>query len=324
MGTSGVEIIRDLDGKAEKVYVVGTTIQKGPEGYRHMREKQRQMLPQGAELIPEIKRFVPPAPGSAIEDAEIELVDGRVITGLSGVIFSTGYKYGYPFLPHLHRDPSPSASLEDEEVSRLMVTNGDAVLNLYRDVFWIPDPTLCTVGLSVNTSAFSFFEYQSIAAARVLSGQAFLPTQEAMREAYRKQVEEKGDGKFIHFMGQANGECCSGSHRLTAERKYVRETVEWINSDAKWTGATPVEGHSEEWLAASDKTQKLIAAKYGIEIKLDGYNKSTELKEEDEKQSTNAREQKNGARVGNGAGEGIAAGGHPTPFHAPLVTVDVS
>lgn len=94
-------------------------------------------------------------------------------------------------------------------MSRLVVTDGSNVLNLYRDVFWIPDPTLCTVGLSVNTSAFSFFEYQSIAAARVLSGQAFLPTEEGMREAYNKQVEEKGEGKFVHFLGQPGGELWS-------------------------------------------------------------------------------------------------------------------
>lgn len=88
------------------------------------------------------------------------------------------YADSYPFLPHLHCDPW-SGSRPD--VDRVLVTNGESVRNLYRDVFYIPDPALTFLGLSVNTSAFSFFEYQSISVARVLSGQAFLPDEKTMR-----------------------------------------------------------------------------------------------------------------------------------------------
>lgn len=49
------------------------------------------------------------------------------------------------------------------------------------------------------------------------------------------------------------------------ERAYVRETVEWINADAEVLGADKIEGHSEEWLAASNKTLEMIVAKYGID-----------------------------------------------------------
>lgn len=216
IGTSGVEIARDLNPHAKKIYMVGRAALRGPDGYKTMRERQRLMLPSNGEAVAEIRRFIPPSPGSAIEDGVVELVDGRRLTGISGVIFSTGYQYGYPFLPHLHRDPTPTPP---ENTSQLVVTDGGGVLNLYRDVFWIPDPTLCFLGLSINTSAFSLFEYQSISAARVLSGQAVLPPVSSMREAYNAQVAEKGDGKFIHFLGQPGGEYATA---VTNPRTQVR------------------------------------------------------------------------------------------------------
>jgi hypothetical protein len=88
------------------------------------------------------------------------------------IIETRRYRYSYPFLANLHQDPGSSAAVGDEE---LLITSGEHVRNLYRDVFYVPDPTLSFLGLSVNTSAFSFFEYQGIAVARVFSGQAWLP-----------------------------------------------------------------------------------------------------------------------------------------------------
>lgn len=128
---------------------------------------------------------------------------------------------------------------------------------------------------------------------------------------------------------------------LTAERKYVRETVEWINADAEFTGATPVEGHSEEWLAASDKTAKLIAAKYGIELKLDGYNKETEKKEEKEGEEKTSEEKGSGeappaqkqdeatpAKETEGteapSADGLPSRSNRAPLHSHLVAVNVS
>jgi hypothetical protein len=60
-----------------------------------------------------------------------------------------------------------------------------------------------------------------------------------------------GIGRFTHFLGKEG------------ERRYVRETVEWINRDAAESGAALIEGHTKEWLAASDAIGDLIAAKYG-------------------------------------------------------------
>jgi hypothetical protein len=245
-----MDIAKDLSEHAAKVLIAARVNHGAPETYRQFRQFQVARLPPRSERIAEVARFRPVAPGQSIREGEIELADGSVISGVDTVIWCTGYQYSYPFLSHLHHDPGSSASPPPEDA---LVTAGDQVLNLYRDVFYIPDPTLTFIGLSVNTSAFSFFEYQSISVARVWSQQARLPTQEAQREALAAVVASKGDGKFRHFMGK------------DGEREYVRETVEWINRDAKDTGATEVEGHSEQWLWESDQTLVKIAARYGVD-----------------------------------------------------------
>lgn len=56
----------------------------------------------------------------------------------------------------------------------------------------------------------------------------------------------------MHFMGREG------------ERQYVKDTVDWLNRDAQWSGAPPVEGHSEEWLRESDLSLARIAKKYGL------------------------------------------------------------
>jgi hypothetical protein len=159
---------------------------------------------------------------------------------------TTSYQYSYPFLPQFHQDAS------EEAIEAPLVTTGEGVLNLYRDIFYNPDPTPAFLGLSVNTSAFSFFEYQSISIARVFAGTARLPSLSARQAAYTKMVQEKGEGKFAHFMGQQG------------ERSYVRDTVAWLNKDAGWSGTPLVEGHSEEWIKSSDGIPALMAKRYEL------------------------------------------------------------
>ncbi|GFZ50283.1 hypothetical protein JCM24511_08039 [Saitozyma sp. JCM 24511] len=248
IGTSGIDIAQDLSPHVKKIYMVGKNEIVGPEGYQIMRRGQRRWLPSNAEALPEITSFEDPESAEGMDKGVITLSDGRVVTGIDSIIFATGYRYSYPFLANLHQDPGPSAVVQDEE---LLITSGEHVRNLYRDVFYVPDPTLSFLGLSVNTSAFSFFEYQGIAVARVFSGQAWLPDLAGRRQALAAHEAVMGDGKFTHFLGKEG------------ERRYVRETVEWVNRHALENGAKPVEGHSEEWLAASDQIAELITKKYG-------------------------------------------------------------
>ncbi|KAK8844850.1 hypothetical protein IAR55_006700 [Kwoniella newhampshirensis] len=249
LGTSGNDIARDLASHANKLYLVGKNVLRGPTAYQQQRRLQRALVPENSERVAEIKRFLPLKSGQTLSEGTIELTDGRLLTGIDEVIFATGYQYSYPFLPQYHKDPGSSrpAALTP------LVTDGSGVLNLYRDVFYIPDPTLTFLGLSVNTSAFSFFEYQSISIARVFAGKARLPDEAGRWKAYASLVREKGEGKFSHLLNR------------DGERTYVKDTVEWINSEAKVFGAEPIAGHSPEWLAESEKIQQLIAERYNLQ-----------------------------------------------------------
>ncbi|WVQ94357.1 hypothetical protein IAU59_001436 [Kwoniella sp. CBS 9459] len=248
-GTSGMDIARDLSDHAGKILISARISSSAPAGYQAFRQAQRSRGTEKTVDLEEIKAFKTPVAGGRVQDGEIEFIDGKVVKGIDHIIFCTGYQYSYPFLSQYHRDPGSVATVHDIEP---LVTCGDQVLNLYRDVFYIPDPTLTFIGISVNTSSFSFFEYQSISIARVFTGKARLPNQEQQREALAGVVAKKGKGKFRHFMGQEG------------EREYVRDTVEWINKNAEWSGAQKIEGHSAEWLHESDQIAVKIAAKYGV------------------------------------------------------------
>ncbi|WVR03026.1 hypothetical protein IAU60_000015 [Kwoniella sp. DSM 27419] len=249
IGTSGNDISRDIAPYASKIYMVGRNKLRGPVAYKKQRRMQRFLLPDNAEQVPEIRRFLPPSPGQSIRQASVELTDGRVLTGIDEVIFATGYQYSFPFLPDYHQDPGSAVS---QKAPQPLVTDGTGVLNLWRDVFYIPDPSLTFIGLSVNTSAFSFFEYQSISIARVLGDKARLPNEKIRWKQYDQLVAAKGEGKFSHLLNR------------DGEREYVRDTVAWLNKDAEWSGAELVQGHSLEWLAESDKMMALLGAKYGL------------------------------------------------------------
>jgi hypothetical protein len=158
------------------------------------------------------------------------------------------YQYSYPFLPQYHADGAT-----DKSKSSLLVTDGSGVLNLYRDIFFIPDPTLAFLGLSVNVSAFSCFEYQALAAAHVFAQQARIPDKAALREAYDNMVATKGEGKFSHYLGREG------------ERIYVAETVKWLNDHADKFGGKHIKGHSEAWIAAQQNLPTFLAEKYGLD-----------------------------------------------------------
>jgi hypothetical protein len=89
-GTSGIDISRDLAPHVPKIYMVGKNEIEGPPGYQQMRKMQRYLLPENGEQIPEIRRFYPPEGANTLEDAKIELTDGRIISGVGSIIFATG------------------------------------------------------------------------------------------------------------------------------------------------------------------------------------------------------------------------------------------
>lgn len=126
--------------------------------------------------------------------------DGTFETGVDHVLFGTGFTWTLPFLPQVP-------------------VRNNRVPDLYQHVFWRHDPTLCFVGAVryhkmhgftelANTGeeeannrsqvgaglTFKVFEWQAVAAARVLARRASLPSVSNQENWESERIAEKGDG----------------------------------------------------------------------------------------------------------------------------------
>lgn len=151
------------------------------------------------------------------------LVDGQVIEDLDRVLISTGYRHSYPFLTSLNESIYP------------LITNGARVHNLYRHIFYRPDPTLCFIGLLIAAIPFPISEAQALATARVLSGRLKLPSNEVMRRDEQSRLSEVGDTYKFHKMrypldadygDQMRAWCCEALPRKENEKLPVAWTEE--------------------------------------------------------------------------------------------------
>ncbi|KAF6752068.1 hypothetical protein DFP72DRAFT_905992 [Ephemerocybe angulata] len=168
-------------------------------------------LPPNVTLVGEIKTFA--NPGSSIESSEVHLVNGTVISGLDHVIFGTGYRYTYPFLPQ-------KASVQP------LITDGSHIRSLYLDAFYIPDPTL----LFINGSRLQYAEFVSLAAAKVWSSAADFPDASALWAWYDKAVVDRlGFGRQFQFYG---------TERTQAALRFF---VGWLNDAATKYGGKQID-----------------------------------------------------------------------------------
>jgi hypothetical protein len=212
-------------------------------------------LPPTVERIGEVASFEPPSKSQS-KPGFITLKDGRVLSDIDRVILCTGYHFSHPFLLDLHEDNTIPQDASDT----VLVTDGNQIHNLHKDIFYIPDPTLTFVGVPFYTATFTLFEYQAIVVAAVISGRAWLPKEEEMREEYKKRVETKGYGRAFHSLRDQQVE-------------YVTELLAWINGQAEITGAEKVEGYSERWLEEDklklQKMRKMFEVKETIQREFD-------------------------------------------------------
>lgn len=150
----------------------------------------------------------------------------------------------YPFLPSLPTPPSPSSLVHDpNNILHLLVTDGAMTHNLHKDIFYIPDSTLSFIGVPFHCATFSLFEFQAIALAAVYAGRARLPSADAMRAEYNERLERKGPGRGFHSL-------------MMEEVDYVRDLVEWINTDDP--RGEVVEGHTVNWIMERKKIEEMV------------------------------------------------------------------
>ncbi|KAB2102977.1 Flavin-containing monooxygenase [Alternaria gaisen] len=250
---SATDIARELSPYANK------TIQSQRNGKFDLPPS---MLPDNAYRVDEIVSYDEPRVNTlaSLKDtqpipATVTLKSGAKICDIHHVILCTGYHLTLPFLSQLTSDETPVDQADDT----LLVTDGTQFHNLHKDIFFINDPTLAFVGVPFFTATFTLFEFQAMVVAKVLSGQAKLPSKDAMRLEYNVRVETKGYGKAFHSLRDQ-------------EASYVKELIAWVNSDLEKAGKERLRGHSDKWHSAKAEQMERMKAFFanpGIERRLE-------------------------------------------------------
>ncbi|KAG6807960.1 hypothetical protein H0H93_000779, partial [Arthromyces matolae] len=149
---------------------------------------------------PEIKRFLPPA--TRIEDSGVELYNGTIIYGIDSVIFGTGFRYTFPFLPQYINSSVTTTDDDSSPHPRPIVTDGTHLRSLWLDLFYIEEPTLGFINMNIGAlQSFTYAEYEAVALTKVWSGTALLPSQDELWRQQKARVEELGGyGRHFQFV----------------------------------------------------------------------------------------------------------------------------
>lgn len=192
----------------------------------------RSLIPKNTIIKPAIECFYSKdQDNKKIMDGTIRFIDGTEINDFDHIIFATGYIATFPYLGSLRRTTTNNNNDnkvndqqdvnnnkdDDDSDSLFVMTNSKKILNTYKDIFLINDPTLAFVGTTKHLSTVLFFDYQAQAVARVWSKQALLPSKKLM-----KQLNEKFEPPCpLHSF--------EGEH----ERLRVENLVPWLNTHAE-------------------------------------------------------------------------------------------
>ncbi|KAJ7210168.1 hypothetical protein GGX14DRAFT_565955 [Mycena pura] len=231
--TSGVEISREVNLHARKIYQ--SVRPPNPKLPYEAGRLQLQRLPANVSVVPEIRHF-------HASNSTIELVNGTILVGIDRVIFATGFRYSFPFLPQFHNSSSPSV--------HPIVTDGSHLRSLHEDFLYIEEPTIGFLSMNWGMQSFTYSEYLSLALAKVWSRKAILPGTAEMWRTYEKRVEGRGGyGRHLQFLG---------GERTAAN---IRFFVGWLNDAAVQFGGRQIDGQSKDLPQISTVWQQ---AQYGV------------------------------------------------------------
>ncbi|EAW09507.1 dimethylaniline monooxygenase [Aspergillus clavatus NRRL 1] len=101
--------------------------------------------------------------------------DGASVPAVDHIILGTGFTWTLPFLPHVP-------------------LRNNRIPDLYLHIFHAADPSLVFLGAVGAGLTFKVFEWQAVAAARVLAGRAALPSAEEQRRWEAERIAARGDG----------------------------------------------------------------------------------------------------------------------------------
>jgi len=212
-GPSAVDIVRDL-----RSHVGGLVrcIRRVP-----LTDELRKRA--GALLVPEVKQIhlgcptgldanIVPADdvdfGASVrsemakpeaEQVWLRLDDGRAVPAPDVLLFATGYRYAFPFLPWLREGNIHGGHTKD--YPPVLAADSSHCCNLYHQIYYTPLPTLSFICLQKQVSPFPLMECQAWHVASVLSGQCGLPP---LPERRRRLLAEEAVGwkraKGVHSL----------------------------------------------------------------------------------------------------------------------------
>ncbi|KAJ7122947.1 hypothetical protein C8R44DRAFT_158414 [Mycena epipterygia] len=188
------------------------------------------ILPQGVEVIVGISRF-------HASNATIEFDDGTLLTDIDHIIFATGYRYSFPFLPYCHNSSIGSNEEGPDSHPQPLVTDGTHFRSLYREFIYIEEPTLGFMNMNLGTVTWTFGEYFAVALAKIWSGTAKLPNQAQMWKSYRADIAARGGfGKWLPLL------------HLPEQNEFIAFFSAWLNSAAFEFGGKLVDGRNKDFI----------------------------------------------------------------------------
>ncbi|KAF8993635.1 hypothetical protein BDQ17DRAFT_1312173 [Cyathus striatus] len=225
--TSGGDISREINPSAKIVY---QSIRPDKATVPHLPLCIfLSRLPQNTTIVPEITRFLPLS-GGGIDKEKVELDNGTILTGIDNILFGTGYRYTFPFLPQYTNSSLGVNDTFPGIQKQPIVTDGTHLRSLYLDMFYIDDPTLAFVNMNYGLQAFTYAEFGSLAIGKVWSRTAFLPSKPRLWASYNAVVEERqGYGKHFQFVGPEQG------------KARLRFLVAWLNDAAVKYGGRQID-----------------------------------------------------------------------------------
>ncbi|KAF8218214.1 hypothetical protein K438DRAFT_1657096 [Mycena galopus ATCC 62051] len=231
--TSGVEISREINLHAKKIYQ--SVRPPNPHLPYEAGRLQLQRLPANVSVVPEIRRF-------HASNSSIELANGTFLVDIDRVIFATGFRYSFPFLPQFHNSSSSPQNP--------IVTDGSHLRSLHEDFLYIEEPTIGFLSMNWGMQSFTYSEYLSLSLAKVWSRKAILPGTAEMWRKYQQRVKDRGGyGRHLQFLG---------TERTAAN---IRFFVGWLNDAAVKFGGRQIDGQSRDLPQISTVWQQ---AQYGV------------------------------------------------------------
>ncbi|KAI8051594.1 hypothetical protein BDF22DRAFT_744601 [Syncephalis plumigaleata] len=242
-GPSAVDIANDLRSHAKRL---SRCIRNTP-----LTDKLRKII--GVTLVPNIARIHVGVTPSTMADENtdefklerqqelakpieqqvwLEFDDGHTIPAPDRVLFATGYRYAFPFLPWLYECEA------NKDWPPVLAKDASYCMNLYRQIYYTAAPTLLFPGLQKKTSILVVMERQIWHLACVLSGQCGLPSQAAMEQAWEEEFAlSKQNGINVNVLNN------------NREWEYMDELIDDVIHDPRYNDDPKKErpGKVPEW-----------------------------------------------------------------------------